>query len=175
MKAVVFCSASDSIDPKFNDEARKVVRALHAHGYDVVSGGTTKGTMKVLVDEAVEIGASHIGIIPRFMEPFLHPDLTETVWTDTMAQRKELMREKGRDLAIALPGGIGTLDEFFETLTLAKLDRYHGRVMAYNYEGFYDKLKDLLDFYVESGMLDGRTRALVSFPENVDQLEELLG
>jgi len=124
-------------------------------------------------DEALKYGVRVIGVIPRFMKGFEHPDLTECIWTERMSERKDVMRE-GTCLAIALPGGIGTLDEVAETYCLAKLGRYPGRVVIFNMNGFYDPFKQQLDLYVERGMMDPGSRALVSFPETVEELVELL-
>ena len=167
-KAVVFCSASFDIDDRFNDLARDVVRALFGCGYGLVSGGTVKGTMKVIADEARRLGMEHAGIVPVFMKGLEYSDVSNLVWTETMAERKEAMRA-GTCLAIALPGGIGTLDELIDTLTLAKLERYSGKIVAFNFEGFYDPLKSLLDHYVETGMLDRPSRGLISFPETIEE------
>lgn len=172
-KIVFFCSASRDIDEKFNQAAREAARAACSLGYTIVSGGTVKGTMGCLADEVVRCGGSHVGIIPRFMGGVVYPDLTQTIWTSSMAERKELMRE-GTCAAVALPGGIGTLDELIETLTLAKLDLYGGKMFALNLDGFYEPLKALLDHYVSTGMLDLRTRNMISFPETVHELEEAL-
>jgi hypothetical protein len=166
-KAVVFCSASFDIDERFNDLARDVVRILFGCGYGMVSGGTVKGTMNVIAGEALRLGMEHKGVLPVFMKGVEYRGLTELVWTETMAERKEEMRA-GTCLAIALPGGIGTLDEVIETLTLAKLGRYPGKVVAFNFEGFYEPLKALLDHYVETGMLDRPSRRLIYFPETLD-------
>lgn len=168
-KAVVFCSASFDIDERFNDLARDVVRALYGCGYSLVSGGTVKGTMEVIADEARRLGMEHVGIVPAFMKGVEYPGLSETVWTETMSERKELMRA-GTCLAVALPGGIGTLDELIETMTLAKLGKYPGKLVAFNCDGFYEPLKALLDHYVATGMLDARSRGLISFPETVEEL-----
>ena len=172
-KIVIFCSASNDIDPKFNQAAREVVRAACSLGYTIVSGGTVRGTMGVVSDEAAACSGTHVGVLPRLMAVYRHPSLSETVWTDTMADRKEKMRE-GTCAAIALPGGIGTLDELIETLTLAKLDIYKGQVIALNVDGFYDPLIALLDHYVQTGMLDSRSRALIAFPRTPGELAELL-
>ncbi len=171
--AVIFCSACTDIDPRYNEAAREVVRSLNAAGYSIVSGGTTKGMMKVVADEALALGVRSVGIVPRFMEDVCYPDLSELVWTDLMSERKDKMRECGPDLALALPGGVGTMDELFETLTLAKLGKYHGKVVAYNCFGFYDPLCKLLDHMVGQGMLDLRSRSLISFPENITELKAL--
>ena len=172
-RALFFCSSVKEIAPEYNEAARQIVRAACARGYEIVSGGTVKGTMGVVCDEAADCGASVCGVLPRFMEPLVHPRLTRTVWTDTMSERKEKMRE-GTNAAIALPGGIGTLDELIDTLTLAKLGIYRGRVIALNVDGFYDPLVSLLDHYVSTGMLDQQSRLLIDFPSSVEELAELL-
>ena len=124
-------------------------------------------------DEALEHGVRVIGVLPRFMKGFEHPRLTECIWTERMSERKDVMRE-GTSLAIALPGGIGTLDEIAETYCLAKLGRYPGRVVVFNMNGFYDPFKEQLDRYVERGMMDEASRALMYFPETVEELKKLL-
>lgn len=172
-KIVIFCSASNDIDPEYNAAAGQLVRAAVGKGFAIVSGGTVKGTMGVVSDTVAECGGCHIGIIPRFMNEYVYGSLSEVVWTDTMSERKEKMRE-GTCAAIALPGGIGTLDEIVETLTLAKLHKYDGKVLALNLGGFYDKFIDLLDFYVQTGMLDEASRALISFPRTVEELVSML-
>ena len=124
-------------------------------------------------DEALEHGVRVIGVLPLFMKGFEHPRLTECIWTERMSERKDAMRE-GTSLAIALPGGIGTLDEIAETYCLAKLGRYPGRVVVFNMNGFYDPFKEQLDRYVERGMMDEASRALMHFPETVEELKGLL-
>lgn len=124
-------------------------------------------------DEALKHGVRVIGVLPRFMKGFEHPGLTECIWTDRMSERKDAMRE-GTCLAVALPGGIGTLDEIAETYCLAKLGRYPGRVVAFNMDGFYEPFKQQLDLYVERGMMDEASRALMHFPETVEELKNLL-
>lgn len=172
-RAVIYCSSSSDIDPVYNEAARRIVRAACLAGYDIVSGGSWRGTMGHVCDEALEHGVRVIGVLPRFMKGFEHPRLTECIWTDKMSERKDVMRE-GTDIAIALPGGIGTLDEVAETYCLAKLGRYPGRVVLFNMDGFYEPFKQQLDLYQEKGMLDADSRALVAFPETVEELEALL-
>ncbi len=161
-KAVVFCSSSDRIDPKYNEAAREVVRALHAYGWGLVSGGSYRGTMGVVAAEMERLGGEHAGVMPRFMKGWEYPRLTELRWVDSMAERKMAMRE-GTDAAIALPGGIGTLDELIETHVLAKLGRYGGKILVLNLDGFFEPFRALLDHYVRTGMLDPGDRDLVVF------------
>lgn len=172
-KAVFFCSASDRIDPKFNEAAREAVRAVCACGFDIKSGGTTKGTMKVVCDEVRACGAKVEAAVPRFMMGLEYPDLDVCIWTDTMSQRKEAMRE-GTSLAVALPGGIGTLDELMETLVLVKLHKYPGRVIAFSVDKFYEPLRNLLDYLVQMKMLEQCDRDLITFPETIEEFKAQL-
>ena len=125
--------------------------------------------MGVVADASMRCGGRHIGIVPRFMRDVKFPGLSEVVWTDTMSERKEAMRA-GTCAAIALPGGIGTLDELIETHVLAKLGKYEGKLYALNLDGFYEPLKQLMDHYVATGMMTPRDRDLLQFPDSVDEL-----
>ena len=172
-RIAVFCSASFEIDPKYNTVARDFVRAASLCGYGIVTGGTVKGTMGEVSDELASIGGWHRGVIPRFMKDKVYPGLTETVWTDTMAQRKILLRE-GTSAVVALPGGIGTLDEVMDTFACIHLKQYDGRIFMLNYDGFYEPLKALLQHYVDQKMLVPETRAKIRFADTVEQLMEML-
>ena len=173
MTALFYCSACEAIDPQYNDAARRIVRAAALRGYTIASGGTIKGTMRVVCEEAQHCGAPTKGVLPRFMKGLEYPGLTRTYWTETMSERKELMRE-GADIAIALPGGIGTMDELFETMVLSKLGRYHGKIAALNINGFFDPLDALLEHFVKEGMLEQKDRERLLMPRTVEELEKLL-
>lgn len=172
-KAVFFCSASYNIDPKYNQAAREAVRVACLSGYTAVSGGTVKGTMGEIADEIAACGAYHIGVVPRFMQALVHPSLNEVIWTETMAERKMKMRE-GADFAIALPGGIGTLDELVETLVLAKLGFFKGKIVAYGPYGFYEPLRALMDHYLRTNMIDPNDYARVVFVQTLEDLKRIL-
>ena len=172
-KIAVFCSASFEIDPKYNKVAREFVRAASLRGYGIVSGGTIKGTMGEISDELHACGGYHLGVIPRFMEQYVYPDLTEVIWTDTMAQRKTLLRE-GTCAVVALPGGIGTLDEVIETFALVHLKQYFGKIFILNHEGFYEPLRKLLQHYVDEKMLSQQTMDKIGFADTTEQLLEML-
>ena len=172
-KIAVFCSASFEIDPKYNKVAREFVRAASLRGYGIVTGGTVKGTMGEVSDELHAIGGYHKGVIPRFMKQFVYPDLSELVWTDTMAERKTILRED-TCAVVALPGGTGTLDELIETVALVHLKQYFGKITVLNHDGFYEPLKALLDHYVAAGMMTKETRGKVLFADTAEQLIEML-
>ena len=169
----VFCSASFDIDPKYNKVAREFVRAASLCGYGIVSGGTVKGTMGVISDEILACGGYHLGVIPRFMKEYVYPDLSEVIWTDTMAERKILLR-KDTSAVVALPGGIGTLDEIMDTFACIHLKQFDGRIFVLNHEGFYEPLRALLQHYVDERMLSQETMDKIGFADTVEQLIEML-
>ncbi|MBO4447097.1 MAG: LOG family protein, partial [Bacteroidales bacterium] len=167
------CSASNNIDPVYFELAASVVEAACKAGYGIVSGGTVKGCMVTVAATAAAFGVYHRGVLPRFMKGLENPALSEIQWTDTMSERKELMR-KDTCLAVALPGGVGTLDELSETFCLAKMNLYPGRVIVFNYKGFFNGFKAQLETFVETGMLGGEELRKISFPETVEEFKELL-
>ena len=169
-KIAVFCSARYDIDPKYNEAARLFVRGAAAHGYKVVSGGTVNGTMGEISDELEKCGGYHIGVVPRFMSQYAYPGLSELVWTDSLAERKTVMRQDTHAV-VALPGGIGTLDEVIDTFSLLYLKQYDGKVCLLNHNGFYEPLLALLRHYVDQKMMSEETmdRLVVA-----DTPEELL-
>ena len=172
-KIAVFCSASSEIDPKYNKVARDFVRAASLRGYGIVTGGTVKGTMGEVADELVKCGGWHRGVIPRFMEHWVYPEMSETLWTDTMSERKVLLREDTCGV-VALPGGIGTLDELIETFALIHLKQYFGKIAVLDHEGFYQPLKALLQHYVNTGMLSEETMSRIVFAGTPDQLLDMI-
>lgn len=129
--------------------------------------------MGVVAEEASKYDVANIGVIPHFMKGLEYPGMTEYIWTDRMSERKDAMRE-GTCMAVALPGGIGTMDELIETLVLAKLKRYSGKVVVLNVDGFYEPFRALLDHYVETRMLEPEDAALVLFPSTLEEFISLL-
>jgi hypothetical protein len=129
--------------------------------------------MGAITDESVRVGGQHIAVLPRFMDGLENTEITRVIWTDTMSTRKEFMRAD-TCAAIALPGGIGTMDELIETLVLVKLGRYKGQVIALNLDGYYEPLKALLDHYVKHKMMEPQDRDLMKFPTSVEELIALL-
>ena len=172
-KIAVFCSASYNIDPEYNLVARDFVRAASLRGYGIVSGGTVKGTMGEISDELRSCGAYHHGVIPRFMEEKVYPELSEVTWTETMAERKTLLRE-GTVAVVALPGGVGTLDELIETVALVHLGKYDGKVFLLNHNSFYEPLRALLIHYLNTGMMSQATFDKVLFASDKDEILDLL-
>ena len=172
-KIAVFCSARKEIDPEYNKVAREFVRAASLRGYGIVSGGTIKGTMGEISDELRDCGGYHLGVIPRFMEEYVYPELSEVIWTDTMAERKTLLR-KDTCAVVALPGGIGTLDELIETFALVHLKQHEGKMFVLNHKGFYEPLRLLLQHYEKTGMMSEETCSMMVFADTVEEVLEAL-
>lgn len=172
-KIAVYCSASNEIDPKYNKIAREFVRMASSRGYGIVSGGTVKGTMGEISDELKRCGGYHLGVIPRFMKDYAYKDVSELIWTDTMAERKTLLR-RDTCAVVALPGGIGTLDEVIETFALVHLKQYYGKVILLNHDGFYEPLRALLEHYVVSGMMSVATFEKISFAGSPEEILSML-
>ena len=92
-KIAVYCSASFNIDNKYNVVAREFVRKASSRGYGIVTGGTIKGTMGEVSDELRSCGGYHLGVIPRFMEQYVYPELSEVIWTQWRSARLSFAKE----------------------------------------------------------------------------------
>ena len=141
----VYCSSSDRLDPKYYGAAERFGRQLAGHGWGLVYGGGNRGVMGVLGRAVKQAGGRVVGIIPEFMKSreLALDDADELVTVRTLRERKQLMEERA-DAFVALPGGIGTLEEFVEVMTLRYLNQLHKPIILVNQDGFYD---DLLRFF----------------------------
>ncbi|MBM3150791.1 MAG: TIGR00730 family Rossman fold protein [Chloroflexi bacterium] len=142
----VYCGSADGVSPPFLAAARRVGAALAHSGRALVYGGGRTGLMGALADAALENGGQALGVIVENMNtPALaHPGLTRLEVTATIHQRKARMYELAEGY-IALPGGFGTLDELFETLTWGQIGEHAKPVGILNVDGYYDPLLAMLD------------------------------
>jgi uncharacterized protein (TIGR00730 family) len=137
----VFCGSSTIVDEKYLNAARDVGGMLARNGYGVVYGGGNIGLMGAAADAALEAGGKVTGIIPRFLKDkeVAHTGLTELHLTDTMHERQVGMAARS-DAFVVLPGGLGTLAEFFEVLTWKQLGLHAKPIMLVNDFGYWDSL-----------------------------------
>ncbi|GAB3858632.1 TIGR00730 family Rossman fold protein [Micromonospora andamanensis] len=137
----VFCASSRTLDKRWLDLAADTGAQLARRGHTLVSGGGCVGMMGALVNGARSAGGRTIGVIPQALVDLEVADLDsdELLVTDSMASRKILMIEKS-DAFLALPGGLGTLDELFEVWTTATLALHHKPMVLVDTDGFYDPL-----------------------------------
>lgn len=150
----VYCGTGEGATPAYLAAARALGRDLAAQGIELVYGGGSIGLMGAVAQAAIEAGGRVTGIIPRFLmeREGEMPDLAEIIVTDDMHARKRLMFERA-DAFVALPGGIGTLEEVVEVLTWGQLGRHAKPVVLADIEGFWRPLIDLLAHMREEGFL----------------------
>jgi uncharacterized protein (TIGR00730 family) len=163
----VFCGSSDGRRPEYREAATALGTRLGAAGITVVYGGASVGLMGAVADAALAAGGRVIGVIPRgFADRELaHPGLTELHLTDSMHERKALMADLS-DGFIALPGGLGTLEELAEITTWAQLGLHDKPVGVLDVPtaegaGFYSLLLDFIDHMVAEGFVSEASRRLI--------------
>jgi uncharacterized protein (TIGR00730 family) len=167
----VYCSSSNVLENKYIEAAQCFAKAASLHNYTVVCGGSNKGLMGIIIDTMLAADAQVEGVVPVFMKEleFHHPDLVNIEVVSSMSRRKDLLR-KDTDAVVAFPGGMGTLEEFIETLTLKRLGIYSGDVIIYNQEGFYDPLLSLFEHFEEKKVLNRNWRDVLMIANNVDDV-----
>ncbi len=158
----VFCGSRTGADPAFSQAAQELGGLLVDRGYGLVFGGGRVGLMGVLADRVVERGGEVIGVIPEFLSrhEIAHPGLTELRVVATMHERKALMAELA-DGFIALPGGYGTLEEFFEIVTWAQLGLHRKPCGLLNIRGYFDPLLHQVEQAVGDGFVRIAHRPLI--------------
>ena len=157
MNLCVFGAASNAIDPKFLTGAEALGRCLAKAGLGVVFGGGATGVMGALARGVLAENGTLIGVAPRFFDqPGALVTQGRMEFTDTMAQRKTRMEDLSQGFLVA-PGGIGTMEEFFEVLTLRQLGRHFKPIGILNLDGCYDGLVELMRDMVAGGFLDKAT------------------
>lgn len=141
----VYCGSADGKDPRFVSAAEALGRAIGAAGHGLVYGGGNLGLMGTVARAAKAAGASVIGVIPHFLvsKEKLSQELDELVFVDDMHQRKMIMFDRA-DAFVALPGGIGTLEELVEQMTWAQLRRHGKPIVIADVAGFWRPFMDLL-------------------------------
>ena len=169
----VFCGSSTGRDPAFVDAARGLGVLLAEQGIGLVYGGTSIGLMSVIADAALESGGEVIGVIPQALidREIAHNGLKDLQIVTSMHERKARMGELS-DGFVALPGGLGTLEEAAEVLTWAQL-RIHIKPCGFlNVAGFFDPLLVMFDHAVEEGFLSAEHRAMIVVEDNAKALVE---
>jgi uncharacterized protein (TIGR00730 family) len=171
MRLCVFCGASSGRDPAYATLARHVGRGLAGRGIGLVYGGGRVGMMGAVADAALEAGGEVIGVIPsRLVDRELaHPGLTDLRVVATLHERKALMTELS-DGFIALPGGLGTLEELAEAASWAQLDLHTKPIGLLGPGGYWDGLLGWLDRAVAEGFIAPQHRALVAVDRDLDEL-----
>ncbi len=151
----LFCGSSLGVKDEYALAVTRLVSAMHAKGYGVVYGGGKVGLMGVVAESAKSIGCNVVGVMPQFLidKELACSDLSELIIVDDMHQRKKTMIERSSGF-IALPGGTGTAEEFFEAWTWGQLGLHSHPCVLYNVEGCYDSLIRYLEDLVANGFMN---------------------
>lgn len=161
-RVCVFCGASPGHRPVYAEAARRLGRLLAGRGTGLVFGGGRVGLMGVVADAVLAAGGEAIGVIPRALveKEVAHDRLTALHVVDTMHERKALMVDLS-DGFVALPGGVGTLDELSEVLSWAQLGLHRKPCGVLNVDGYFDALLAMLDRGVADGFVRPEDRAFL--------------
>ena len=172
LKICIFCASSPGIDPVYFSAAEELGLILADNSVQVVYGGGAVGLMGRLADTVMSRGGRVTGVIPRFMMKMNwgHPGITEMIEVETMQERKSLMISDV-DAVVALPGGVGTLEELMEVITLKQLGQFLAPVIILNTAGFYNHLGEFLGKMIRERFMRAEHSGIWQM---VDRPEEVL-
>lgn len=169
----VFCGSSFGSEDIYKEQAILLGQTLAKNDIQLVYGGANVGLMGAVADGTLHAGGKVIGVLPYFLQSkeIAHKQLTELILVETMHERKTKMNELC-DGVIVLPGGYGTLEEFFEMITWAQLGLHQKPIGILNIDGFYDDLIKLVQTMVDKGFLKQINRDMLLISSDIDDLLE---
>ena len=175
MNIGVFCSANNQIDAAFFLQTEELGRWAAKNGHVIVFGGVNQGLMECLAKAVKEAGGKTLGVVPSIVEATGRTSqYNDRVLTcNNLSERKQLMLDES-DVFIALPGGVGTLDEVFTVAASYTIGYHHKRVILYNMKGFWDSTIRMLDDLQQRGMVRGQWRDYICVANNLDEMGDLL-
>ena len=171
----VYCGSNKGKDPRHAALARTLGGEIAARGITLVYGAGGIGLMTEVADAVLAAGGRVVGVIPSHLAhaEVQHGGLSETILVDSMHQRKEIMFKRADAFAV-LPGGLGTLDEFFEILTWRQIGLHDKPVVILDSDGYWAPLRVLLDAVVTEGFAPPKTHGLYHVAESVAELFDVL-
>lgn len=167
----VYCGSRPGSEPMFSDAARSVGHWIGSHAGQLVYGGGRNGLMGIVAQATLDAGGRVIGVIPKALveKEWANPSCTELHVVETMHERKRLMAEHA-DAFIALPGGIGTFEEFFEVWTWRQLGYHDKPVGLLNVAGYYDAMMQFLQNTVDRQFMGSWQMDMIRVASDLDQL-----
>ena len=171
----VFCGSSFGTEDLFEKQAYLLGKTFAQKEIELVYGGANVGLMGAVADGVMQNGGKAIGVLPHFLQnkEIAHQNLTELILVETMHERKTKMNDLC-DGVIALPGGFGTLEEFFEMLTWAQLGLHKKPIGILNVNGFFDSLIEFVGTMVVKGFLKEVNQKMILVSDSIDNLLELM-
>lgn len=171
----VFCGSSNGNNELFEKAAFQLGQYLAQNNLTLVYGAAKIGIMGAVAKACLNNGGKVIGVIPEFLtdKEVLHTELSELYVLDTMHQRKQKMNELA-DAFIVLPGGFGTMEEFFEVLTWGQLGLHQKPIAILNVDGFYDSLIEFINQMVNSELLKPVNRDMILVSDEISKLFQLI-
>lgn len=171
MNICVYGASSNTIDHSYIEQTEYLGRQLAKRGHTLVYGAGANGLMGAVARGVHSESGSIIGVTPSFfnVDGILFKDVTELITTETMRERKQIMEDRA-DAFIVTPGGIGTLEEFFEILTLKQLGRHGKAIVIYNQNGFYDHLLTMMKATADKGFMTPVTNEIYTVMDNADAI-----
>ncbi|SOC44654.1 LOG family protein [Ureibacillus acetophenoni] len=175
MNVAIYCGSQTGKSPIYIEKAKELGEKLAKTGLGIVYGGSTVGLMGAVADSALAHKGRVIGIMPEHLQKreLTHLNLTEIHIVDSMHTRKAKMADLA-DAYIALPGGCGTLDEYFEIFTWAQIGLHTKPVILYNINGFYDALVQHFEKMLDEGFIRAEQRSILQVATSVDEILEIL-
>ena len=175
MKICIFCSANQQLDPDFFALTEELGQWLANEGHTLVYGGVNCGLMECVAKAVHEAGGRTIGVIPQIVEKNgrISDHVEVEILCDNLSDRKQLMLEKS-DVFIALPGGIGTIDEVFTIAASATIGYHEKRVILYNMKGFWDGLIAMLDDLQARGVIRQQWQSYITIANSLEDIKGLL-
>lgn len=175
MNICVYGASSNQINEIYISKVEELGEKIAMRGHTLVFGAGNSGCMGASARGAARAHGEIVGIAPTFFEVdgVLYPHCTKFIGTETMRERKQLLEDYS-DAFIVAPGGIGTLDEFFEIITLKQLERHTKAIAILNINGYYDELEAILNKIVDEDFAQKDTLELAKFFNNIDELLDYL-
>jgi uncharacterized protein (TIGR00730 family) len=169
----IFCGAFESKDPQVDLEVKNVMNYFHESSIGLVYGGAAIGIMGKLANELVDLGGEVIGVLPRHLmkKEIAHGGLSKLHIVTDMHERKKMMYDLS-DAFLIFPGGMGTLDEFFEILTWKQLGLHRKPIAIFNINGYYDHLLAFFDGAIEKGLIREENRKLFIASRDWNDIED---
>ena len=171
----IFCAASENIAPGYFEAAAEVGAMLGRLGKTMVYGGARFGLMEATAKAAKAAGARIVGVVPDILveRDRVSNLLDEQVGCRNLSERKDIMLERS-DVLVALPGGIGTLDEIFHVLAAATIGYHTKHVVLYNVNGFWNPLLATVEEMSQAGFVRGEVEKYLIVANSVAELEDLI-